>query len=347
MISASFSTHLRVDSLPAARALVLLMAPVLLSSREIAVLHLAAATSRKLRRFLRETTTTQPSQRNKRRIVKQLLTGIGTLAAVFIITRQRKPRGTRIWHAVFRVCLANACAQIFGACCALLFVLAAGRNDGWDEEAWHREARRRSHVLTGGGDSQKASWQRRTALVLRGVAPGIFAFARALLPVPFLTQFLWHVVELPSAEPVVLRRCRIAAVSCFVLLKVLSLRKRVVRVAHDVVRAVALSPATTTTSSVSEDSGGGGVAIDVDEANCAICARPFSVPLTLRCRHRFCDSCISEWVRRSRTCPMCRAPVDADIASEEGSSDSEDASARTVTSSDQETALGFSPDFYY
>ncbi|XP_022861032.1 RING finger and transmembrane domain-containing protein 2-like [Olea europaea var. sylvestris] len=46
---------------------------------------------------------------------------------------------------------------------------------------------------------------------------------------------------------------------------------------------------------------------------CAICQEKMIVPILLRCKHIFCEDCVSEWFERERTCPLCRAlvkPVD-------------------------------------
>lgn len=32
-------------------------------------------------------------------------------------------------------------------------------------------------------------------------------------------------------------------------------------------------------------------------------------PVKLHCGHIFCDDCVSEWLERERTCPMCRAAI--------------------------------------
>lgn len=42
---------------------------------------------------------------------------------------------------------------------------------------------------------------------------------------------------------------------------------------------------------------------------CAICQESMESPLKLRCRHMFCEECISEWLERDTTCPLCRAVV--------------------------------------
>ncbi|KAE8806348.1 RING finger and transmembrane domain-containing protein 2-like [Hordeum vulgare] len=49
---------------------------------------------------------------------------------------------------------------------------------------------------------------------------------------------------------------------------------------------------------------------------CAICQEKMYVPVLLRCKHIFCEDCVSEWFERERTCPLCRALVKpADIRS--------------------------------
>lgn len=42
---------------------------------------------------------------------------------------------------------------------------------------------------------------------------------------------------------------------------------------------------------------------------CAICQEKMHAPILLRCKHIFCDDCVSEWFERERTCPLCRAIV--------------------------------------
>ncbi|KAJ4788285.1 RING finger protein 145 [Rhynchospora pubera] len=49
---------------------------------------------------------------------------------------------------------------------------------------------------------------------------------------------------------------------------------------------------------------------------CAICQEKMHAPVLLRCKHIFCEDCVSEWFERERTCPLCRALVKpADIRS--------------------------------
>ncbi|XP_052174885.1 uncharacterized protein LOC127789871 isoform X2 [Diospyros lotus] len=42
---------------------------------------------------------------------------------------------------------------------------------------------------------------------------------------------------------------------------------------------------------------------------CAICQEKMRAPILLRCKHIFCEDCVSEWFERERTCPLCRALV--------------------------------------
>lgn len=42
---------------------------------------------------------------------------------------------------------------------------------------------------------------------------------------------------------------------------------------------------------------------------CVICQEKMHAPILLRCKHIFCEDCVSEWFDRERTCPLCRALV--------------------------------------
>ncbi|TQD74191.1 hypothetical protein C1H46_040256 [Malus baccata] len=42
---------------------------------------------------------------------------------------------------------------------------------------------------------------------------------------------------------------------------------------------------------------------------CAICQEKIHAPILLRCKHIFCEDCVSEWFERERTCPLCRSVV--------------------------------------
>ncbi|KAM4083670.1 hypothetical protein ACJW30_08G075200 [Castanea mollissima] len=44
---------------------------------------------------------------------------------------------------------------------------------------------------------------------------------------------------------------------------------------------------------------------------CAICQEKMHAPIMLRCKHIFCEECVSEWFERERTCPLCRVLVKA------------------------------------
>ncbi|GLU14802.1 hypothetical protein SLE2022_313500 [Rubroshorea leprosula] len=42
---------------------------------------------------------------------------------------------------------------------------------------------------------------------------------------------------------------------------------------------------------------------------CAICQEKMHAPILLRCKHIYCEDCVSEWFEKERTCPLCRALV--------------------------------------
>mmetsp|Transcript_15267 Transcript_15267/g.22850 ORF Transcript_15267/g.22850 Transcript_15267/m.22850 type:complete len:496 (+) Transcript_15267:2-1489(+) len=50
---------------------------------------------------------------------------------------------------------------------------------------------------------------------------------------------------------------------------------------------------------------------DLEKAGdmCAICQEKMISPVKLSCAHVFCEQCISAWLQRERTCPLCRAIV--------------------------------------
>lgn len=45
------------------------------------------------------------------------------------------------------------------------------------------------------------------------------------------------------------------------------------------------------------------------QQQCTICYGDFDVPVKLSCGHVFCEECISTWLDKEHTCPMCRAVV--------------------------------------
>ncbi|KAG8091029.1 hypothetical protein GUJ93_ZPchr0011g27371 [Zizania palustris] len=50
-------------------------------------------------------------------------------------------------------------------------------------------------------------------------------------------------------------------------------------------------------------------AADARQAECAVCLEDFEADdklKTMPCSHSFHDRCISDWLRVSRTCPLCR-----------------------------------------
>ncbi|XP_015126106.1 E3 ubiquitin-protein ligase RNFT1 isoform X2 [Diachasma alloeum] len=45
---------------------------------------------------------------------------------------------------------------------------------------------------------------------------------------------------------------------------------------------------------------------------CVICHEEYSTPVQLHCKHIFCEACVSIWLDRERTCPLCRSPITDD-----------------------------------
>ncbi|VDD91697.1 unnamed protein product [Enterobius vermicularis] len=49
---------------------------------------------------------------------------------------------------------------------------------------------------------------------------------------------------------------------------------------------------------------------DIDyQQRCAICFANYDTPIELSCRHIFCEECISTWLDKEHSCPLCRAIV--------------------------------------
>eukprot|EP00775_Hariotina_reticulata_P004404 gene4404-4657_t len=48
---------------------------------------------------------------------------------------------------------------------------------------------------------------------------------------------------------------------------------------------------------------------EANGACCPICQDPAVTPVALDCSHVYCEECISEWLERDKTCPMCRSNV--------------------------------------
>lgn len=45
---------------------------------------------------------------------------------------------------------------------------------------------------------------------------------------------------------------------------------------------------------------------------CAICHEEYTMPVKLHCKHIFCEMCVSTWLDRERSCPLCRASITDD-----------------------------------
>lgn len=52
---------------------------------------------------------------------------------------------------------------------------------------------------------------------------------------------------------------------------------------------------------------------------CPICHDGYRKPIFLSCKHIFCEDCLSMWLDRERTCPMCRSTVAEDPKWKDGS----------------------------
>lgn len=46
-----------------------------------------------------------------------------------------------------------------------------------------------------------------------------------------------------------------------------------------------------------------------DEFTCIICQELFIEATTLPCSHSFCDYCLKSWLRKKKTCPICRTDI--------------------------------------
>jgi hypothetical protein len=47
----------------------------------------------------------------------------------------------------------------------------------------------------------------------------------------------------------------------------------------------------------------------MDSEFCSICFDHYIQPVTLPCRHVFCEHCVFEWLEKENSCPVCRAVV--------------------------------------
>lgn len=45
---------------------------------------------------------------------------------------------------------------------------------------------------------------------------------------------------------------------------------------------------------------------------CAICHEEYTTPVRLHCKHIFCETCVSTWLDREQSCPLCRASITDD-----------------------------------
>jgi len=49
--------------------------------------------------------------------------------------------------------------------------------------------------------------------------------------------------------------------------------------------------------------------LQAQQDDCSICQGPLQGPIVLSCGHLFCEECVSEWLDKEPTCPLCRAQV--------------------------------------
>ncbi|XP_054003476.1 E3 ubiquitin-protein ligase RNF8-like isoform X1 [Hylaeus anthracinus] len=52
-----------------------------------------------------------------------------------------------------------------------------------------------------------------------------------------------------------------------------------------------------------------------EQLTCSICSELFVKATTLNCMHTFCEHCINKWTKKTKVCPMCRAPIGSKIRS--------------------------------
>eukprot|EP00884_Botryococcus_braunii_P021060 jgi/Botrbrau1/7638/Bobra.0159s0084.1 len=118
-------------------------------------------------------------------------------------------------------------------------------------------------------------------------------FYRSLLPIPVWMKYfnngqMWRLAAWGVA-------------GLYLILKLMTLKERaftVVTAIKAVLRREAAFGQYATNEEVME---GGNV--------CTICQDPMTTPVKLHCKHMFCNSCITEWLTREPTCPMCRAEI--------------------------------------
>jgi len=58
--------------------------------------------------------------------------------------------------------------------------------------------------------------------------------------------------------------------------------------------------------------------IESGSSECPICYSSYINAVIIPCSHVFCEDCISEWLDRERTCPICRSEVAMNSSSSSG-----------------------------
>ncbi|KAI9314357.1 hypothetical protein BDR26DRAFT_887202 [Obelidium mucronatum] len=75
--------------------------------------------------------------------------------------------------------------------------------------------------------------------------------------------------------------------------------------------------------------------LDTLDLRCLVCTEGFSAPVSLRCGHVFCASCLAAWREHSDSCPVDRRRLDGEVAKHEAEIDATLACLRVVcTASD-------------
>eukprot|EP01126_Amoeba_proteus_P012351 TRINITY_DN15072_c0_g1_i5.p1 TRINITY_DN15072_c0_g1~~TRINITY_DN15072_c0_g1_i5.p1 ORF type:complete len:394 (-),score=59.57 TRINITY_DN15072_c0_g1_i5:111-1292(-) len=114
---------------------------------------------------------------------------------------------------------------------------------------------------------------------------------RSFLPSPIWIPYLLDETNVYLASRLVL--------AIYLLLKISATRKHVLNVIHMVVSYHKEDTEYGHPSSPEELESSG-------ERSCPICRDEFMCPLSLPCKHIFCEDCVLGWFRQEKTCPLCR-----------------------------------------
>lgn len=59
---------------------------------------------------------------------------------------------------------------------------------------------------------------------------------------------------------------------------------------------------------------------DLVASDCPVCLTELANPITLMCTHYFCFVCISTWLKKQNSCPLCKKEISAFVSSSEDKS---------------------------